>query len=120
MQFLGMIDQESAELGGARGGFQELLRGETGGAEARSAAHDGADALRGGRRQGQDRADTIVPIDARPDMLYRVSWMFGMTSFALSVQGQMVDSWSEPRLRHGGIGFFTRARARKAACAGFR
>ena len=31
----------------------------------------------------------------------------------------MVDSWSEPRLRQGGVGFFTRA-AREAACAGCR
>ena len=34
-------------------------------------------------------------------------------TFALTVQGQMVDSWSEPRLRTGGVGFFTRARRRQ-------
>jgi hypothetical protein len=29
------------------------------------------------------------------------------SDFTLLVQGQMVDSWSEPRLRHGGVGFFS-------------
>ncbi len=55
----------------------------------------------------QDRVDTAVPIDARPDMLYRVLLDVHDDSFALSVQGQMVDSWSDARLRRGGIGFFT-------------
>jgi len=54
-----------------------------------------------------DRADTVVPIDARPDTLYRVLLDVRDDSFVLSIQGQMVDYWSEPRLRHGGIGFFT-------------
>jgi hypothetical protein len=57
--------------------------------------------------KAQDRVDTIVPFEARPDMLYRVQMDIRDDSFALSMQGQMVDSWSEPRLRHGGIGFFT-------------
>jgi hypothetical protein len=53
------------------------------------------------------RVDTIAPIDARADMLYRVRLDVRGDDFALSVQGQMVDSWSEPRLRRGGIGFFS-------------
>ena len=57
--------------------------------------------------KAQDRVDTIVPFEARPDMLYRVQMDIRDDNFALSMQGQMVDSWSEPRLRHGGIGFFT-------------
>ena len=52
------------------------------------------------------RADTVVPVDARQDMLYRVHLDVHGDDFALSVQGQMVDSWSEARLTHGGIGFF--------------
>jgi len=55
----------------------------------------------------QDRVDTAVPIDARPDMLYRVLLDVRDDSFALSIQGQIVDNWSEARLRHGGIGFFS-------------
>ena len=53
------------------------------------------------------RADTIVPIDARSDMLYRVRMDVHGDDFALSIQGQMIDAWSEPRLRHGGVGFFS-------------
>ena len=55
----------------------------------------------------QDRADTTVFINAREDMLYRVRMDIHGDVFALTVQGQLVDSWSEPRLRKGGIGFFT-------------
>ena len=56
--------------------------------------------------KADSRADTIVPVDAREDMLYRVRVDVHGDDFALSVQGQMVDSWSEPRLTHGGVGFF--------------
>jgi hypothetical protein len=55
----------------------------------------------------QDRADTIAFINAREDMLYRVRMDLHGDIFALTVQGQMVDSWTEPRLRTGGVGFFT-------------
>ncbi len=55
----------------------------------------------------QDRADTVAYINAREDMLYRVHMDIHGDSFALTIQGQMVDSWSEPRLRKGGVGFFT-------------
>ncbi len=53
------------------------------------------------------RVDTIAPLDARADMLYRVRVDVRGDDFALSVQGQMVDSWTEPRLKRGGIGFFS-------------
>lgn len=56
--------------------------------------------------KADSRGDVVVPIDARGDMLYRVRLDVHGDDFALSVQGQMVDSWSEPRLTHGGIGFF--------------
>jgi hypothetical protein len=55
----------------------------------------------------QDRADTTAFINAREDMLYRVRMDIHGDIFALTVQGQLVDSWSEPRLRTGGVGFFT-------------
>lgn len=53
------------------------------------------------------RADVVAPIDARNDMLYRVRMDVHGDEFALMIQDQMVDAWSEPRLSHGGIGFFT-------------
>ena len=55
----------------------------------------------------QDRADTVALINAREDMLYRVRVDIHGDIFALTVQGQLVDSWTEPRLRKGGVGFFT-------------
>jgi len=55
----------------------------------------------------QDRGDTTAYINAREDMLYRVRMDIHGDVFALTVQGQLVDSWTEPRLRKGGVGFFT-------------
>ena len=55
----------------------------------------------------QNRVDTPVFINARQDMLYRVHMDVHGDVFALTVQGQMIDSWSEPRLKKGGVGFFT-------------
>jgi hypothetical protein len=54
----------------------------------------------------QDRVDTAVPVNARPDMLYRVGLNVRGDSFVLTLQGQIADSWTEPRLKQGGIGFF--------------
>jgi hypothetical protein len=54
----------------------------------------------------QNRVDTAVHVDARPDMLYRVEMKVHDSTFALTIQGQMTDSWSEPRLPKGGVGFF--------------
>lgn len=56
--------------------------------------------------KADSRADTVVPVDARQDMLYRVRLDVHGDDFALWVQGQIVDSWTEPRLTHGGVGFF--------------
>jgi hypothetical protein len=57
--------------------------------------------------KAQSRVDTAVPISARPDTLYRVRLDLHDADISLEVQGQMIDSWSEPRLRRGGIGFFS-------------
>jgi hypothetical protein len=53
------------------------------------------------------RADVVAPVDARNDMLYRVRLDVRGDEFSLSLQGQMIDAWSEPRLARGGIGFFS-------------
>lgn len=53
------------------------------------------------------RVDTIAAIDARRDMLYRVRLDVHGDEFALTVQDQLIDAWSEPRLHRGGVGFFT-------------
>jgi len=56
--------------------------------------------------KADSRVDTAVPIDARLDTLYRVLMDVHGDDIALTVQGVMIDSWTEPRLKHGGIGFF--------------
>ena len=57
--------------------------------------------------KAQERSDVVAPINAMPDMLYRVDLDVHNDTYLLSLQGQIVDTWSEPRLTHGGIGFFT-------------
>ncbi|HEY1759512.1 MAG TPA: hypothetical protein VGG72_29335 [Bryobacteraceae bacterium] len=54
-----------------------------------------------------DRVDTVVPIEAQVDTLYRVNMDVTGDDFSLGIQGQMIDNWSEPRLPRGGVGFFT-------------
>ena len=55
----------------------------------------------------QDRVDTIAPITAMPDTLYRVDLVVHDDTYLLSLQGKVSDSWSEPRLPRGGVGFFS-------------
>jgi hypothetical protein len=55
----------------------------------------------------QNRVDAVVPFTARPDMIYRVRMDIHDDSFVLAIQGQIVDAWSEPRLKKGGIGFYS-------------
>jgi hypothetical protein len=57
--------------------------------------------------QPVDRVDTPVTFQTRTDSLYRVSQVMDGDHFSLVIQGQMIDSWSDPRLKRGGIGFFT-------------
>lgn len=55
----------------------------------------------------QDRVDAVVPFTARPDMIYRVRMDVHDDSFVLAIQGQIVDAWSQTKLKKGGIGFFS-------------
>ncbi len=57
--------------------------------------------------KAQDRVDTPVVMEAQPDTLYRVRLDVDGNDFSLGIQGLMIDSWREPRLSHGGVGFFT-------------
>jgi len=56
--------------------------------------------------KAQARVDTTVAINARPDMLYRVSMNVHDDTFLLSLQGTVVDNWTDSRLKRGGVGFF--------------
>jgi hypothetical protein len=57
--------------------------------------------------KAQDRVDTTVAISARPEMMYLVRMDVKGNDFSMWVQDQMVDSWSEPRLPRGGVGFYS-------------
>jgi hypothetical protein len=54
-----------------------------------------------------DRVDTPVSLTARTDSLFRVSMTVDGNRYALTIQGQVIDAWTETRLKHGGVGFFT-------------
>lgn len=53
-----------------------------------------------------NRANLPLPMVIRNDTLYRVLLSVRGDNFSTTVNGQMVDTWSDSRLRAGGIGFF--------------
>ncbi len=57
--------------------------------------------------RADSRVDTIAPIDARPDTLYRVRLDVQGSEYVLTVQGQIADAWTEKRLKRGGVQFFS-------------
>ena len=56
--------------------------------------------------KAETRVDTKVMIDTRPDMLYRITMNVHDDTFLLSLQGSVVDNWTDSRLKRGGVGFF--------------
>jgi hypothetical protein len=56
--------------------------------------------------KAQPSVNTVAAINARPDMLYRVTMNVHEDTFLLSMQDTVIDNWSEPRLKRGGVGFF--------------
>jgi hypothetical protein len=56
--------------------------------------------------KAQPSVNTVAAINARPDMLYRVTMNVHDDTFLLSIQDAVVDNWTEPRLKRGGVGFF--------------
>ena len=48
-----------------------------------------------------------LPIQVQNDTLYRVLTEVRGGDFTLTVQGQVVDSWSDAQLKRGGVGFFS-------------
>jgi len=56
--------------------------------------------------KAQPSVNTVAAINARPDMLYRVTMNVHDDTFLLSMQDTVIDNWSEPRLKRGGVGFF--------------
>jgi hypothetical protein len=50
--------------------------------------------------------DKPLPMTVRADMLYRIQVNARGGDFTIMAQDQVVDFWSDNRLRHGGVGFF--------------
>jgi hypothetical protein len=58
-----------------------------------------------GGKAGPKR-EVILPIVTRNEMLYRIKLDVRNENFTLSIQGQLVDFWSDGRLKSGGVGLF--------------
>lgn len=48
-----------------------------------------------------------LPMTVRTDMLYRLMVDVRGADFTVMAQGQVVDFWTDHRLQHGGVGFFS-------------
>jgi len=53
-----------------------------------------------------ERVRLPIPVPVRAEQLYRVRMRIKGDQFVTSVDGQVVDTWRDRRLRRGGIGFF--------------
>ena len=54
----------------------------------------------------RSRISTPLPMTLRADSLYRVQTTVKGSDFTTLVNGQIVDTWTDHRLRTGGVGFF--------------
>jgi hypothetical protein len=50
-----------------------------------------------------------LPMNVRTDTVYRIQMSVKGHDFATAINGQMVDTWSDDRLRNGGVGLFADA-----------
>ena len=55
------------------------------------------------------RVEKPVRIPAQPDTLYRIGMTIHDDTFLVTVQGAVIDSWTDSTLKQGGVGFFTAA-----------
>jgi hypothetical protein len=58
-----------------------------------------------GGRAGQ-KTETLLPMYLRTDTLYDVLVTVQGDNFTITVNGQLVDTWSDSRLKSGGVGLF--------------
>ncbi|MCX6621462.1 MAG: hypothetical protein NTY38_10345 [Acidobacteria bacterium] len=54
----------------------------------------------------QDRVELPLPIDISPNSTYQVTVRIRGNRFVTSINSQVVDSWTDNRLKTGGVGFF--------------
>ncbi len=107
MEFLGQIDRKSLgwvfrakDLKNYYATKITLVRG----GPLPSAVIERYAVINGKESQHQRRP---LPLQIRTDTLYRVRMDVNDEDFTLTVQGQVVDHWSDSSLKHGGIGFFS-------------
>lgn len=55
----------------------------------------------------RDRQRLPLPLSVRPDTLYHVQMNVQGNYFVTRVNGQIVDTWTDNKLKRGGIGFFS-------------
>ena len=55
----------------------------------------------------RDRVELPLPVGIVRGEQYRISMRIRGSKFVTSINGQVVDIWSDQRLRAGGVGFFT-------------
>jgi hypothetical protein len=67
-----------------------------------------AELLRYAVIQGRENSHVKLPLPlvVRTDTLYRVLVNVKADTFSTTVNGQMVDTWTDTRLQKGGVGFF--------------
>jgi hypothetical protein len=53
------------------------------------------------------RKQIPLPFSVRTDTIYRVRVEVKGSNFTTLIQGTVVDSWSDDRLKSGGVGFFS-------------
>jgi len=52
------------------------------------------------------RTEVVLPLNVRSDTIYRVRLDIRGSDFSLYIQNQLVQFWTDDRLRSGGVGFF--------------
>ncbi|MFN0171367.1 MAG: hypothetical protein ACKV22_33545 [Bryobacteraceae bacterium] len=52
------------------------------------------------------KSELPIPLSLRPDTLYQVLATVRGDQYTVSINGQVVDTWSDPILPTGGVGFF--------------
>ncbi len=53
-----------------------------------------------------NKSELPIPLSLRPDTLYQVLATVRGDQYTVSINGQVVDTWSDPILPTGGVGFF--------------
>ena len=120
MQFLGMIDKKALSWVVRAADFDNYYVVKLVVLKPGPLPTIGPDALRGDQRKGRDRVDTVVPIEARPDMLYRVRLDVRRRRFLADDAGPDGRYLVRAAADAAAASDSSPRAARKAACAGCR